>query len=738
MMGDSTKTSGWQTVLPTTHNRVERLEKAQLETYERRAIDLWATLDGDWSGCGKHASDFVEAKKLHNKLKQTIVQDLGFGGQGTVQKFNYTHKNRSVALARKRLYHRRLGIEILREEANVLERLCHDHIVKLVGTYCYQHRELYLILWPAATCDLSHLLGDLDDLRFNGGDRADILERLGQLDLDDTSAVDGGPYSARVASKGNCPLSYLRRIMGCVTRAVDYCHASKIRHLDLKPQNILLSPGRVYLADFGISRDVNDQDHTRTYLENGSLKWLSPERLFPQDDWSMQSADIYSLGLVFLNMATIMYCARQSGLFDVLEQKDRHVRLQHLDAYLEELQKLALVTQEFADENAHTYAPKHVVGLTKRMMSPEPSKRPSMAKVNEELATLGGVEQIYHGSCCRVPARSMTQLLDRKYAQACDERRRLAEENDRMTRRLHTLESREEMYNMRVENEREKHAKDRANLARQLEEEQSQRKQLEARLRELEQNRRHRPGMPPPERSISGLSMKHNRHPPRYPSQPQQPSKSVVSVNVAAPSPRPTSPYASRRQNSDLRQSTESLTNFTLRSRNSGSRLPQPVYPSTPIRSETPSTLRDTNLTDSTIDSLASSMFSHGSRRTTGSGLSPNPSPSASKIISGPETEPRMQGQTGKMYGPSYSSSTRTATGDRRSKYAEHEVLQDGSERGGSLYDGASQHRTEESDVSAASKVPSLPAAKSWAAIAGDRQGLASMIGVAVGKKQKV
>jgi serine/threonine protein kinase len=589
---------------------------------------------------------------------------LGFGGQGIVQKFNHSHKNRSVVLARKRLYNRRLNLDILREEPNVLEKLRHDHIVRLVGTYCYQHCELYLVMWPAATCDLSELLGDLDDLRFNAGDRADILGRLDRLDLDDTSAVDN---SLHTTSKGSCPLNYLRRIMGCVTGAVDYCHTKSIRHLDLKPQNILLSPGRVYLADFGISRDVNDQDHTSTFLENGSLKWLSPERLSPQSKWTMQAADVYSLGLVFLNIATILYGGRQSHLFDVLEQKSPPLRLQQLDRYMDELQKLALVMQEFADESAHTFAPKHVVSLTRRMMSREPPSRPGMAKVNQDLVELGGLEQIYHNTCCKAHPRSLTQLLDRKYAHVCDERKRLAEEKDLMMKRLEVLEGSKETFSARLERERKEHARDRENLSRRLEEKQQHIEQLEARLREPD--KRHRPKLRTPERSTSGgLMMKSTRQPPK------SPSRQFAKPTLPAPAPvvntkplyytQPSPPSNNRRPEPEVRKSSDSLTTIHLRSLGSASRLPQPVNPSTPIRSGTP---RDPNLTSSTTESMTSSLFSRSSRQTTGSGLSPattNSSPSASKILL--ETDKRISGNddTGRLAdSASYFSNDKPALG---------------------------------------------------------------------------
>lgn len=181
---------------------------------------------------------------------------------------------------------------------------------------------VFLLLWPAATRDLASLLNDLDDLRWDGGDRADILERLAELELRDTSAIDS-PYAARTLDEPRvfgCPLDYLRRSMGCLTSALKYCHESDIRHLDLKPENILVSPGQVNLADFGISRDVKDQEHTMTYLEIGTKKWFAPERLSSDKGWSMKSGgDVYSLGLVFLNIATILYGGAAGETFRSVE-----------------------------------------------------------------------------------------------------------------------------------------------------------------------------------------------------------------------------------------------------------------------------------------------------------------------------------------------------------------------------------------------------------------------------------
>lgn len=616
------------------------------------------------SGCyrGKHTGtstqDFTEAKKLHQRLKSANDRVLGSGSYGVVEKVNHFHNNKTVCLARKHIQYRRgYSIQLLREEANVMEKLDHEHIVRLVGTYCVRPNELYILLWPVAVCNLDNLLNDLDLLRTGQGDRDDIVSRLHTLDLQDMSAIEGTRQPGQPqGARGNCPLDYLRQIMGCITRAVSYCHQTHIRHLDLKPSNILLNPGRVYLADFGIAKDVNSRDHTMTMGAQGTPKWRAPEIHSSRDEWSMKAADVYSLGLVLLEIATVLYRGNLADFDVVVGDLTSWGRAEKLAQYHPRLEAMALATQEVEDAHAPSFSPKHVVGLTARMLASEPSKRPVVDQVDTELVELGGIEQIYHSSCCKRSSRFVTDRINTKYRQAIDEQNRLRSAHAPMAKRLEVLERMEETFISRIDNERKAAAEKLANLQTQLEKERNERKRLEGLVADMQQpGRRHRPSIPLPtsERKLStgspvcgGLTMRSRRthpftSPPSEIPSPSLTSQTRFSAATVSFAARPTYSQAAvsapviptalpLRRDSVARVISDSPGSttvppaspnadsggFPMRSRNSASRLPRAVNPATPIRSGTPALARDPSSTDSTQLSMSSSTFSRlGSSR---------------------------------------------------------------------------------------------------------------------------
>lgn len=624
------------------------------ETYELALMNVFAPRSD------KPLFDGPEAKKFDNKLVK--LHDLDQGAFGRVDKVMHG----SVCLARKRIPRRRgFSIEDLRQEGLTMRKLDHRHVVKLVAAYAPRSHELCLLLWPAAVCNLNRLLDDLECLRTNDGDREDIIERLTALDLTDLRAIDPTEREHNVgAASQTCPFDYLRAIIGCVARAMAHCHANDVRHLDIKPSNILLRPDRVYLADFGISRDVSGQDQTTTDGMPGTERWRAPE-LYGDHGSSMQLSDMYSLGLVYVNIATVLYDVRLADFDETLSYPPRIsrgeqliLREMKLKAHIESLAAHALVRPPFmfTYEGQETVRPRPLTHLVSRMVATNPRQRYSAAKTDEKLSMLGGIAQIYHGKCCKKPLSWVEDKWDKKFGSLVA----LQRENDLQRKRIMELEGMDKTYEARLEKQRQKHEQDIFRLQNLLKKSEERCQPFESETpgrRRRSHNSRDSHGYEAPRPVLSaGKRNTHNKAltshgvglgmttcpesaPPKAtgvrktvsmtvstsPRQQQQPQRSQ---SIVAPTPEPPTSYMRMLRSSPAATQSPAakappgqrspsisgnLSGYALRSRGSGSKLPLPV---TPSQSNTPVLKRDQSMTDS---SMASSVFSRRSLETAAS-----------------------------------------------------------------------------------------------------------------------
>ena len=163
-----------------------------------------------------------------------LHRDLGSGGLGTV---DHVFSRLSLqSFARKRIPRGRsfkkdqVAIQMFENELTTFKALSHRHLVRLIGSYT-DRKFVGLIMTPVADMDLHTYL---------------------------------------LASRHEIPdqIIRLRRFFGCLATAVEYLHQQRIRHKDIKPQNILVKGGRVLLTDFGTSRSWADDSRGTTIGTN--------------------------------------------------------------------------------------------------------------------------------------------------------------------------------------------------------------------------------------------------------------------------------------------------------------------------------------------------------------------------------------------------------------------------------------------------------------------------------------
>ncbi|KAL9634617.1 MAG: hypothetical protein Q9164_003986 [Protoblastenia rupestris] len=203
---------------------------------------------------------------------------LPFEGRGVLGSGGFGQVDRVLSLvsfkeyARKRVSRRQAfggrGTEEMKlfvAEIAILKRLKHRHMVELLGSYT-DPKYVGLIMSPIADMDLSTYFAQADATRH----------------------------------------AELRTFFGCLARGLEFLHEQNIRHKDIKPGNILVYSGNVLFTDFGLSVDFTNADGSTTCsMVNGMTpRYCAPEvALFEPRN---TASDIWSLGVVFLEMAAVL------------------------------------------------------------------------------------------------------------------------------------------------------------------------------------------------------------------------------------------------------------------------------------------------------------------------------------------------------------------------------------------------------------------------------------------------
>ncbi|KAI9783700.1 MAG: hypothetical protein M1839_003548 [Geoglossum umbratile] len=337
----------------------------------------------DWSGRGFHV-DYQPDEVVPLQRED----ELGTGSSGVVYK---TICN-GVALAWKTKP--RHSNE--QKEIDSLKKLSHLHIVGLVGTFTHR-QSLSMLLWPVAVCDLATFFKDLDVFKTHQALRdfkksnPDPIHRFTLLGID----VKGCRFAADFARE------WLYQSFGCLAGAVHYIHRSKMRHKDLKPSNILLTPTGIMLTDFGSSTDFSNLPSSESNNgERGTPLYFAPEVADRKD--SGRPADIFSLGCVFLEMVWSscmldrtmdeLKCARSGGDHS-------------FHANLDSIRQMCVNCIPWAISGSCVTAIQHLLLEIRQMLDPNPKARPTAFDIQSRLVLIEGFkskgEWSLYRHCCK-------------------------------------------------------------------------------------------------------------------------------------------------------------------------------------------------------------------------------------------------------------------------------------------------------------------------------------------------
>src|SRR5688572_3148850 len=129
----------------------------------------------------------------------------------------------------------------------------------------------------------------------------------GELTFDDGRVVPflvmellTGQTLAQLMQNGPMPWEQVSAIAGQIASALAAAHTQGVVHQDIKPANVMLTPGGVKVLDFGIAAMTGHRENTGWII--GTPAYAPPERLrqAPPDP----SADVFGLGAIVCEMVT--------------------------------------------------------------------------------------------------------------------------------------------------------------------------------------------------------------------------------------------------------------------------------------------------------------------------------------------------------------------------------------------------------------------------------------------------
>ena len=225
-----------------------------------------------------------------NNRKYEALEQIGAGGFGSVWKIRDIETGEHYALKTLKVdYSSREDIVSITNDATKATKIQHENVIKY--HFFHDGSELsnlppYIIMDYTSEGSLTDLLRIQKSKKESFG-RKELISIFAQL-IGGMSAVN-----------------------------------ETLVHRDVKPDNILVFNNKLKIADFGLSKIIEESTRSFTFKGGGTSLYMAPEV------WSNAKSDIqmdiYSMGIVFYQCATLMYPYAIQDYSDVEEVRKAHL-----------------------------------------------------------------------------------------------------------------------------------------------------------------------------------------------------------------------------------------------------------------------------------------------------------------------------------------------------------------------------------------------------------------------------
>lgn len=335
----------------------------------------------NWSGFGRHPVAFDQPANPDLPTRESTIYHGGRFRFHSVRWKSYVLTRKTVILdddwTRKDAF----------REVECLDLLMHSHIVQVVGSYSLGNR-FSILCYPGAEWTLHQFLSQ----RATPSEDSNMIKRV------------------------------VARFFTCLVSALGYIHDATLRHQNLRPRTILVARStshqeryKVYLTGFefvhttqrppSVSSDIDDADNETENVARGTRSPSEKGKYAPVEQFKSRSADIFSLGCIYLEMMAAISTAPKARerLQSILNSKTRDLGKDSL-VYREHIDEIRIWLENFSTSawvgngdatslETNTRMESTLSGLASSMIDGDPAARPTASVI---LHGFGGEHD-----CCR-------------------------------------------------------------------------------------------------------------------------------------------------------------------------------------------------------------------------------------------------------------------------------------------------------------------------------------------------